>query len=210
MNKLRRDFNRFLFRNRNKGIPNLMLYIGIGNLIVYFFSRYDGGLQMYNWFCFSADKILRGQVWRLFTYIFTFGYEYSSGIFGFFLMLVAIYFYYWIGKTLEANWGTLRFNLFYLTGLLMMDIAALALHLVFSVEGMDLPLPVTVTYLNLSMFLAVATLIPEQKVLFMMFIPIKMKWLALVDLGLTAYQVVNGIYIAIIYWTKYHSAAIGV
>ncbi len=210
MNKLRRDFNRFLFRNRNKGIPNLMLYIGIGNLIVYFFSRYDGGLQMYNWFCFSADKILRGQVWRLFTYIFTFGYEYSSGFFGFFLMLVAIYFYYWIGKTLEANWGTLRFNLFYLTGLLMMDIAALALHLVFSVEGMDLPLPVTVTYLNLSMFLAVATLIPEQKVLFMMFIPIKMKWLALVDLGLTAYQVVNGIYIAIIYWTKYHSAAIGV
>ena len=125
-------------------------------------------------------------------------------------MLVAIYFYYWIGKTLEANWGTLRFNLFYLTGLLMMDIAALAIHLVFSVEGMDLPLPVTVTYLNLSMFLAVATLIPEQKVLFMMFIPIKMKWLALVDLGLTAYQVVNGIYIAIIYWTKYHSAAIGV
>ena len=47
MNKLRRNFNRFVYKNRNKGIPNLMLYIGIGNLIVYFFSRYDDGLQMY-------------------------------------------------------------------------------------------------------------------------------------------------------------------
>ena len=64
-------------------------------------------------------------------------------------------------------------------------------------------------YVNLSMFLAVATLIPEQRVLFMFFIPIKMKWLALVDLGLTAYEVANGLYIAIINWTKYHSAYIG-
>ncbi len=81
MNKLRRNFNRFVYKNRNKGIPNLMLYIGIGNLIVYFFSRYDDGLQMYSWFCFDAAKILHGQVWRLFTYVFTFAYEYSSGVF---------------------------------------------------------------------------------------------------------------------------------
>lgn len=209
MNKLRRNFNRFVYKNRNKGIPNLMLYIGIGNLIVYFFSRYDDGLQMYNWFCFDAAKILHGQVWRLFTYVFTFAYEYSSGVFGFFFMLLAIYFYYWIGKTLEANWGTLRFNLYYLTGLLMMDVAALAIHLGYAPGGLSLPMPVTVTYLNLSMFLAVATLIPEQRVLFMFFIPLKMKWLALVDLGLTAYEVANGIYIAIINWTKYHSAYIG-
>ena len=69
MNKLRRNFNRFVYKNRNKGIPNLMLYIGIGNLIVYFFSRYDDGLQMYNWFCFDAAKILHGQVWRLLSLI---------------------------------------------------------------------------------------------------------------------------------------------
>ena len=73
MSNLRRNINRFFYRNRNKGIPNLMLYIGIGNLIVYFFSRYENGLQMYEWFRFSAEKIFQGQVWRLFTYIFTFG-----------------------------------------------------------------------------------------------------------------------------------------
>ena len=36
MKKLRRDFNRFCFRNRDKGIPNLMLYVTIGTAIVYF------------------------------------------------------------------------------------------------------------------------------------------------------------------------------
>ena len=202
MSNLRRNINRFFYRNRNKGIPNLMLYIGIGNLIVYFFSRYENGLQMYEWFRFSAEKIFQGQVWRLFTYIFTFGYSYSSSsIFGFFLMLLAIYFYYWLGKTLEATWGTLRFNLFYLSGLLLMDAAALILYACFPFKTIELP--VTVTYLNLSMFLAVATLNPEQRVLFMMFIPIKMRWLGLVDLGLTLYGVIDGIYSGILYWTQY-------
>ena len=208
MSNLRRDFNRFLYKNRNKGIPNLMLFIAIGNLIVYFFSRYEDGLQLYNWFCFDASLILKGQVWRLFTYIFTFGYEYSTGVLGFFLMLIALYFYYWLGKMLENSWGTLRFNLFYLSGVLMMDVAALAVRLIF--PRITISIPVTVTYLNLSMFLAVATLAPDQRVLLMYFIPVKMKWLALVDLGLTLYEVANGIYIAVIYWAKYNSAYIGI
>ena len=187
MSNLRRDFNRFLFKNRNKGIPNLMLYIAIGNLIVYFFSR---------------------QAWRLFTYIFTFGYEYSTGVLGFFLMLIALYFYYWLGKMLEATWGTLRFNLYYLSGVLLMDAAALIVRLAF--PRISLSIPVTVTYLNLSMFLAVATLIPDQRVMLMFFIPIKMRWLALVYFGMTLYEVANGIYSAVIYWVKYNSAYIGI
>ncbi|MEI3130220.1 MAG: hypothetical protein V8S89_05175 [Oscillospiraceae bacterium] len=36
MKNLRRSFARFCYRNQNKGIPNLMLYLAIGNLIVYF------------------------------------------------------------------------------------------------------------------------------------------------------------------------------
>ena len=38
MNELRRKWNRFLYNNSNKGIPNLMLFISVGTLIVYFFS----------------------------------------------------------------------------------------------------------------------------------------------------------------------------
>ena len=41
MKDLRRRFERFCLKNRGKGIPNLMLVIAIGNLVVYVLSRVD-------------------------------------------------------------------------------------------------------------------------------------------------------------------------
>ena len=41
MNELRKRFERFFLKNRDKGIPNLMLVIAIGNLAVYVFSLID-------------------------------------------------------------------------------------------------------------------------------------------------------------------------
>ena len=40
MKNLRRNFERFCLRNRNKGIRNLMLYICIGNAVVYLLSMF--------------------------------------------------------------------------------------------------------------------------------------------------------------------------
>lgn len=202
MSNLRRNYNRFLNRNRNRGIPNLMLYIGIGNLIVYFFTLNTDSLPLHQWLCFDAAAILRGQVWRLFTYVFTWSFDYSAGMLGLLYLLLGVYFFFWLGRTLEDVWGTLRFNLYYLTGILLMDLAGVLMYLFFTIRQ-----PVTVYYVNLSLFLAVATLIPEQRVLLFMIIPIKMKWLALVDLALTAYDVVFGIYNAAQVWSVYSTKA---
>ena len=65
MKNLRRSFVRFCYRNQNKGIPNLMLYLAIGNLIVYFFSLADPSNAIYGLLRFDGTKILHGQVWRL-------------------------------------------------------------------------------------------------------------------------------------------------
>ena len=43
MTKLKSKINRFFYRNRNKGVPNLMLYIAIGNLLVYLLYRHLPG-----------------------------------------------------------------------------------------------------------------------------------------------------------------------
>lgn len=72
MKDLRRRFERFCLKNRGKGIPNLMLVIAIGNLAVYMLSRIDPSNIVYSYLCFSRSAILRGQVWRLFSYIFTY------------------------------------------------------------------------------------------------------------------------------------------
>ena len=40
LSKLNYSYHRFLNNNRNKGIPNLMLWICIGNALVYFLSQF--------------------------------------------------------------------------------------------------------------------------------------------------------------------------
>ena len=193
MKKLRRRYHSFVMRNSNRGIPRLMLWLCAGSLVVYLFSVFTGSETLYDILSFDANAILHGQVWRLFSYVFTFALD---NFFLFSSLLGAIFsilFYYWIGNLLESYWGTLRFNIFYFSGVLLMDVAGLLLHLIFRQFGLYVNLPVSVHYLNLSLFLAAATLAPEERVYFMLFIPVKMKWLALVDLILSLISVVAGV-----------------
>lgn len=69
MKDLRKNFERFCLKNRNRGIPNLMLVIAIGNLIAYALSVIDPSRVVYRFLCFSPSKILHGQIWRLFSVI---------------------------------------------------------------------------------------------------------------------------------------------
>lgn len=173
MKELRRKFDRFLYNNQDKGIPNLMLLIAVGTLVSYFVILADQSGMFLNVIYFSREKILHGQLWRLFTYIFV---PQNTGIF-LFLFLFA---YYSIGRMVERAWGTLKFNLFYLSGVLIMDVAALILNTT-----------ATPFYLNLSLFLALATLYPDSQVLLMYIIPLKMKYLAWAYLLLLLVEVVQ-------------------
>ena len=177
MKDLRKNFERFCLKNRDRGIPNLMLVIAIGNLIAYALSVIDPSRVVYRFLCFSPSKILHGQIWRLFTYVFTYLLDVSGSYL--FLAVISLFCYYQFGKMLENYWGVCRFNLYYLTGVLLCDLAGLLLG--YNVNSTDL---------NLSLFLAVATLAPETRMLLMMFIPIKIKYLAWVDLAFTAVNVV--------------------
>jgi len=171
--ELRRKIDRFLYNNRSKGIPNLMLLICIGTFISYFVMLADKSGMYYTFMRFDRSLILHGQIWRLFSYVFL---PQTSGLW-LFLLLFA---YYGIGRMVERVWGTLKFNLFYLCGILIMDIAAMFLN---AVPGGS--------YLNMSLFLALATLYPDNRVLLMYIIPIKMKYLAWVYLLLLAADLVR-------------------
>ena len=167
MKNLQRKIERFFYNNRNKGVHNLMLFIAIGNLIVYLFMRADPSGALINALRFSREKILHGQVWRLFTYAFI-PDSGGSNVFSQILFLgIMMFFYYQIGRILENRWGTMKFNAYYLCGIVITDIAAL----IMGVEA-------TIFYLNLSLILAFATMCPEDRVLLFFIIPLKMKWLA--------------------------------
>ena len=178
MSNLKRNINRFLIKNRDKGIPNLLLWVMIGNAAVFVLSLFFPVLPKL--LSFDIREIFSGQVWRLFTFPFT----EASNSGSIFVVVLTLYFYFWIGRALESIWGTLKLNLFYLTGILFTDLAAVLIYLIFKI-----PILVWPSYLHATLFLAVATLIPEQRILLFFFIPIKMKWMALVDIGLTVYTI---------------------
>jgi len=174
LNNLRRNFERFCYRNRNKGIPNLMLYIVAGTALMYLMSMLDPSQLFYRIFMFDREAILQGQVWRLVTYILL-----PPGGSNILVLAISLYFYYYIGKTLENHWGSFRFNLFYFCGVLITDIAALLLGINASIGS-----------LNLSLLLAYATIYPENRVLLFYIIPIKIKYMAWFYFALTIYELV--------------------
>lgn len=166
-----RALDRFCYKHPRFGIRNLMLYIVIGNIIVYLFSIMDTTNTFVYYLYFNPQLILQGQVWRLITFIFI---PTTSGLLFVALML---YFYYFIGSTLEREWGSGKFTIYYIFGILLTIIYGFISGLLTNSGYMLLDS----SYINLSMFFAFAALFPETRVLLFFFIPIKIKWLAIVD-----------------------------
>ncbi len=190
MKNLRNRFERFCFQNRHKGIPNLMLYIVLGSGIVSVLSML-GYSQIYSLLCFDRDRILQGQIWRLITYVFTM----QSG--NILMTLVLLYCYYSLGRALEATWGTFRFNLYYLTGIVLMDAYAMAFGGIgITVDGITMVFSSyysgsMTSYLHLSMLICYATVYSQAQFLLFFFIPVKAWILALIYLGVTLFDVIS-------------------
>ena len=189
MKNLQTRINRFFFRNRDKGIPNLMLYIALGNALVSIMTMMLQDATLYNLLCFDKGRILQGQVWRLVTYVFT---QSQGG----FLELIFLYFFYMLGRSVENRVGTLKFNLFYLSGVVLMDVfAMLCCPVVIIADQPFVPASFYGFYgqmaffLHLSLVLAFATSNPDAQFLILFIIPIKAWVIALVYLLMIGIQV---------------------
>ena len=150
---------------RRYTIYDLMKYIVIGQGMVYILMYVwpSLGYSLYSMITLSRSAILRGPIWRLVTFVFA--PPSSSPLF----VLFALYFYYMIGSGLERRWGKVKFNLYYLIGMLCAVIACL---LTGHADN---------TYLNLSLFFAYAALFPNEEVYLFGILPLKMKYLAVLD-----------------------------
>ena len=159
----------FCYRHPRFGINNLMLFVVFGTLAVWLLGAMDTTGRLEYYLAFDANAVLHGQIWRLITFIFI---PQSSGLW----LLLFLYFYYFIGSALERQWGPGRVTIYYLMGMLMTVIYG---FITYFVTGRSYAM--TSNYINLSMFFAFATLFPDNMVLVFYIIPIKIKWLALVD-----------------------------
>ena len=189
---------RFLLRNRDKGIPNLMLYIVLGSGLIYLVNMANGGAVLYQMLMFDKEKILQGEVWRLVSWLFT-DILSSNPL----LNILFLYFFYRLGRAVELSIGTLKFNLFYLGGVVLMDTFAMIFcplqdmiigQYYISAEDFAYLYSDMAFYLHLSLVLAFATTFPESKFYIFFVIPIYAWVMALVYLVLIGINVFNMCY----------------
>lgn len=181
-NGLRRKLEKY-------AIPNLTLYLiicyGIGYLMQYLVPA------GYQYLMLDPFLVLKGQVWRLVTWILI--PPDSSNIF---FVLITLYLYYSLGGLLERIWGTYKYNVYLFSGLLFTILGAFVLCGYSVLMGAQ---PTMYTglyllnngsavyfgqfstyYINMSIFLACAASIPDVQVLLMFIFPIKVKWFGIV------------------------------
>lgn len=162
LNKMERKFGRY-------ALSNLTLYIvityGAGYLIALVAPQILGYLTL------EPALILRGQVWRLVTWLLI-----APGIRPSIFTIITLFFYYSIGTTLERTWGSFRYNVYIFFGIFMTVAGAFFLYFI---NGGNVLLSGTFStyYISMSIFLGFAATYPNMQVMFYMIIPLKIKWL---------------------------------
>lgn len=143
-----------------------MMYIVALNaavaLVSYVFSYTQAAHVIIMKLILIPQLVLEGEVWRLITFLFI--PETASPIW----LLFTLYFYYMIGSSLEREWGSFKYNIYYLAGVLGTIGAAFILQM-----------PMTATYLNLSLIFAFAYLFPNFQIVMFFILPVKIKYLAI-------------------------------
>ena len=162
LDKLERKYGKY-------AIPNLMYYVIILYIVGFVINIVAPELYT-EYLALDAQAILHGQIWRIFTFII------QPPNSSYFFILFALYLYYMIGKTLEYMWGAFRFNLYFFSGMLLHVIACLLIYLIF---GMNFQMGSF--YLNMSLFFVYVALFPDAEFLLFFIIPIKAKWLGIIE-----------------------------
>lgn len=185
LNKMERQYGRYAIHNLTKYMIGCY---AIGYILVYLGQMF--GANFFQYLLLSPYHIMHGQIWRIVSWILI--PPSSSNII---FVLIMLSFYYYLGTALERTWGAFRYNVYILGGMLCTVIGAFILYFIsgpnemFSlINGMSF----STYYINLSIFLAFAMNYPDMEVLFMMIIPIKIKYLALLDVAYLLYDLIRG------------------
>jgi len=164
------------------GIPNLALFLCGAQAIGFFFVLSQGG-RAFNLLVLYPDLVLRGELWRLVTFL---AVPLSlSPIW----MVFVLWFLYFIINGIEQEWGEFRTTLYLLV--------AVALAITFSLL-FNMPI-FNAAELQSTLFLAAATIAPEYQILLFLVLPVKMKWLAWLSVAFIVWKLIFGSWLERLY-----------
>ncbi|MEK7952634.1 hypothetical protein [Luteolibacter soli] len=149
--------------------PGLFKYLTFLGVIAYAFQW--TGKDIAEILEFDWDKILTGQVWRLFSFLFApIGLQ-SFTAWGVFMLFFAVQLAFMISDSLEEAWGTTRTTLYILLGWGGLLVVQLLLSLL---VGFSFSLPCGLLF-SASMFFAFATLYPKVELMIMFILPVQVR-----------------------------------
>lgn len=198
MSKWERKFGKY-------AIPNLTVILLLCYVVGYVIELFNS--SFFSYLTLNPYAILHGQIWRLVTWIII-----PPDSLDFFT-LIMLFFYYSIGTVLERTWGTWKYNVYIFSGMALTVLGAflcLGIYylleatgngIVYSYAGIPLndatafalgASAFSTYYINIAIYMAYAMTYPDAVVLLMFIIPVKMKWMGIVDLVLLLLSFIAG------------------
>ena len=167
LTRLERALGRF-------AIPNISLYLVLAQVLFW-------GVSLLGYFNLAVIQLLpaavyAGEWWRVVTFLFL--PPTSHPVF----IAFAWYLFWMMGSSLESYWGVFRYNLFLFVGWLLTVAVAFIFPNSYS----------TNLFLAGSVFLAFAFLNPDFEMLLFFILPVKIKWLALIQWLFYGFIVLTG------------------
>ncbi len=180
--KLEKKFGRY-------AVPNLTVFVIFTYIIGYLMS-FMGLIPLVG---LNPHLVMKGQIWRVFTWILM-----PPSAFSIFTVIM-LFFYFQIGRSLEVTWGDFRYNVYLLMGFIFTLVGAFVIYFLgirlfdYSAEsyGYSLSTWVSTYYVNMSLFFAFAASYPDMQIMLYFFIPLKIKYLAILDGVLILWQFIQ-------------------
>jgi len=167
-------FRRFLHLLESFAIPNISLYLVIGQVAV-FGMEFVGGRSSYPLWLIPAN-VLAGEWWRVFTFVLVPPAAHPVFI------AFAWYLFWMMGSALESNWGAGKYNLYLLVGWALTVGAGFLAPSSIASNG----------FIAGSVFLAFAWFAPNFELALFFVLPVKIKWLALITWVFYGYTLLFG------------------
>ena len=194
--KMEHKFGRYAIRN----LSLILIILYVAGYIIQFANS-----SFFEYLTLNPYAIVHGQVWRIFSWLLIPPQEDNV-----FFAIIMLFFYYSIGTTLERTWGSFCYNVYLFGGMLFTVLGSFVMMAYCEISGNVWIVSGAVDrntfyaycgqyfstfYVNMSIFLAYAATFPDNVVLLMFVLPVKVKWLGFIYGAYLIYEMIHGIYV---------------
>ncbi len=169
-----------MLRKRGENLRSVYVFLFLN--VAFFFLEYQDATKFATLFSFDRASFAAGQYWRLLTYQFT---QAGQGWFFFpkpLILFFTLLILYLMGSTVEEEWGTVNFLIFFLISTVVSAVLA---------SWLGVPL-LGSYFVNYTLLFVYASMFPDQTFYLFAIVPIRVRWLAYLAGGLLLYGAVLG------------------